>query len=102
MGSLKARPRPITRHGLIGIAVALASASAAGIAVAFLPTRTALFALAVLSAALFFSFGRVALREKAQSLRVRLARERFSRYDRDVVSFPDPAPSSGFRGVCTT
>lgn len=77
------RPRQVTRHQLIGIAVTAAAASAAGIAVALLPTRTALIAIAVLSAALFFALTRSALREKSASLRARLASARFSGHDGD-------------------
>jgi O-antigen/teichoic acid export membrane protein len=70
---LTTRPRFVTSHELIGLALAVAAASVAAIAVALLPPQAALIAIAVLSAALFFAFGRTALARKTRSLRVRLA-----------------------------
>jgi O-antigen/teichoic acid export membrane protein/O-antigen ligase len=80
------RARLVTRHQLLGVAGVLAVAAAAGIAVALLPPRPALVAIAVLSAGLLFALGRSALREKTAFLRVRLAQARLSRDDIDEVS----------------
>jgi O-antigen/teichoic acid export membrane protein len=80
------RPRPVTRHQLIGLAVALAAALGAGVAVTLLPPRTALLAVAALSATLFFALARSALREKTESLRLRLVQARRSGPDAGEIS----------------
>jgi O-antigen/teichoic acid export membrane protein/O-antigen ligase len=92
---LTTRPRFVTRQQVAQIAVALTAALAAGIAAAFLPARTALIAVVALSASLFFALGRSALREKSESLRVRLARPRQSADDAgEVLSEPSAAEFS--------
>jgi O-antigen/teichoic acid export membrane protein/O-antigen ligase len=75
-----------TSHHLIGAAVAVAAASAAGVAVVVFPPHTALVAIVALSAALFFAFGRAVLGQKTHSVRAHLARARSSRHDIDEVS----------------
>lgn len=91
-GSVRNIPRRLTTlprlspdRQPMGLAVAAASAAAGGIAVALLPSSVALIAIAALSAALFFAFGRAALRLKTHLLRVRLAGARSSHQDLDVV-----------------
>ena len=82
-GRWASRPTLLTRHQLIGLAVAFVAASAGGIAVALLPPYAALFAIATLSAGLFFAFGRTALGQKTRQLRSRLVRMRSAREDLD-------------------
>jgi O-antigen/teichoic acid export membrane protein/O-antigen ligase len=83
---LTTRPRFVTNRELIGLAAVVAVAVAAAITVALLPPSAALIAIAVLSAALFIAFGRSALRQKAHTLRVRLAGARSTRDDGEAAS----------------
>ena len=86
MRRLTTRPRFVTSHQLIGLAVAVAAASVAAIVVVLLPLAGALVAIVVLSAALFFAFGRTALRQTTYSLQVRLRRARSTTDDGEEAS----------------
>ena len=85
VGRFTTRLQFVTTHQLIGLGVAVSSASLAAIAVALLPLAVALIAISVLSAALFFAFGRTALARRTHSLRVRLAGARSSRDDGEAA-----------------
>jgi O-antigen/teichoic acid export membrane protein/O-antigen ligase len=75
----------VTGNQLVALTVTVAASTAAGIAVAVLPPRTALVAILALSAALFFAFGRTALGQKTHSARVALVKARSWRDDAQEV-----------------
>jgi O-antigen/teichoic acid export membrane protein/O-antigen ligase len=81
MRRLTTRRRFATGYQFIGFAAAVAAASGGASATVLLPPPAALIAIAVLSAALFFAFGRAALGRKTHSLRARLAGTRSRRDD---------------------
>jgi O-antigen/teichoic acid export membrane protein len=73
----------VTGHQVVALAVAVAASTAAGIAVAVLPPRTALLLVLALSAALFVAFARTALGEKAHSSLGRMVKALPRREDED-------------------